>query len=69
VGELQLYRELAKGRLLFQFSSLLDTLIPPLEKQLERCYEAQEKGPAQGRSSVLRTQAVAPGILADDGKA
>jgi len=68
VGELQLYRELAKGRLLFQFSSLLDTLIPPLEKQLERSHEAQEKAAAQKRG-VLRSRTVAPGILADDGKA
>jgi UDP-GlcNAc:undecaprenyl-phosphate GlcNAc-1-phosphate transferase len=68
VGELQLHRELAKGRLLFQFSSLLDTLIPPLEKQLERCYEAQEKALADERG-VLRSPTVPPVILADDRKA
>ena len=68
VGELQLYRELAKGRLLFQFSSLLDTLIPPLEKQLERCYEAQEKV-SVGERGVLRTPTVPRGVLADDRKA
>jgi UDP-GlcNAc:undecaprenyl-phosphate GlcNAc-1-phosphate transferase len=68
VGELQLYRELARGRLLFQFSSLLDTLTPPLEKQLQRCYEAQEKALADERG-VLRSPTVPPGILADDGKA
>ena len=33
---------LNKGRLLFQFSSLLDTLIPPFEKQLKRRYDAEE---------------------------
>jgi UDP-GlcNAc:undecaprenyl-phosphate GlcNAc-1-phosphate transferase len=42
VGQLLLYRDLAKGRLLFQFSSLLDTLIPPLERQLKSCLDAQE---------------------------
>jgi UDP-GlcNAc:undecaprenyl-phosphate GlcNAc-1-phosphate transferase len=68
VGELQLYRDLAKGRLLFQFSSLLDTLIPPLEMQLERFYEAQEKALA-GERAELRSPAVPPGILAGDGKA
>jgi hypothetical protein len=68
VGELQLYRELAKGRLLFQFSSLLDTLIPPLENQLQRCYEAQEKALA-GELGVLRTPTVPPAILANDRKA
>jgi hypothetical protein len=68
VGELQLHRELAKGRLLFQFSSLLDTLIPPLEKQLERCYEAQKKGPAGGRA-VRESSTVPPPILAGDHEA
>jgi UDP-GlcNAc:undecaprenyl-phosphate GlcNAc-1-phosphate transferase len=68
VGELQLYRDLARGRLLFQFSSLLDTLVPSLEKQLKRCYEAQEKGTAEGRS-VLRSPTVPPSILASDRKA
>lgn len=67
-GELHLYRELAKGRLLFQFSSLLDTLIPPLERQLERNYEAQKKGLAEGRG-VLRSPTVPPGVLARDGEA
>jgi len=68
VGELQLHRELAKGRLLFQFSSLLDTLIPPLENQLQRCYEAQEKALADERG-VLRSPPVPPCVLADDRKA
>jgi len=68
VGQLQLYRELAKGRLLFQFSSLLDTLIPPLENQLQRCYEAQEKALTDKRG-VLRGPAVPPGILAEDREA
>jgi UDP-GlcNAc:undecaprenyl-phosphate GlcNAc-1-phosphate transferase len=43
VGELQIYREVGKGRLLFQFSSLLDTLLPPLEMQLTRRCDAQER--------------------------
>lgn len=36
IGELELRRSLDKDRLLFQFSSLLDTLVPSLEKQLVR---------------------------------
>jgi UDP-GlcNAc:undecaprenyl-phosphate GlcNAc-1-phosphate transferase len=42
LGELQLRRALSKDRLLFQFCSLLDTLIPPFEKQLKRRFEAEE---------------------------
>jgi UDP-GlcNAc:undecaprenyl-phosphate GlcNAc-1-phosphate transferase len=42
MGELQLWRARNKGRLLFQFSSLLDTLVPPFEKQLKSRYEAEE---------------------------
>jgi hypothetical protein len=42
LGELQLWRALSKDRLLFQFSSLLDTLIPPFEKQLKRRFDAEE---------------------------
>jgi UDP-GlcNAc:undecaprenyl-phosphate/decaprenyl-phosphate GlcNAc-1-phosphate transferase len=49
VGELQLWRALGKGRLLFQFSSLLDTLIPPFEMQLGRSDEEREVL-AEGRS-------------------
>ncbi len=39
-AELEIRRGLAKDRLLFQFSSLLDTLIPSFEKQLRLRYEA-----------------------------
>jgi hypothetical protein len=42
LGELQVWRARNKDRLLFQFSSLLDTLVPPFEKQLERRFEAEE---------------------------
>jgi len=59
---------LGSAHVAFQFSSLLDTLIPPLEKQLERCYEAQEKALA-GERGVLRSPTVPPGILADERKA
>jgi UDP-GlcNAc:undecaprenyl-phosphate GlcNAc-1-phosphate transferase len=50
LGELQLSRALGRDRLLFQFSSLLDTLIPPFEKQLRRHYDAQETNMAEIRS-------------------
>ena len=39
LGEIEIRRGLAKDRLLFQFSSLLDTLIPSFEKQLSLRYE------------------------------
>jgi hypothetical protein len=42
LGRLQIWRVLSRDRLLFQFSSILDTLIPPFERQLKRFYEAQE---------------------------
>ena len=42
VGELELQRALDKDRMLFQFSSLLDTLIPPFEKHLSLRYEASK---------------------------
>jgi UDP-GlcNAc:undecaprenyl-phosphate GlcNAc-1-phosphate transferase len=41
LGDLQVWRALKKGRMLFQFSSLLDTLIPPFERQLGRRYEVE----------------------------
>ena len=47
LGELQVWRALNKGRLLFQFSSLLDTLIPPFEKQLKRRYDARGNEPGR----------------------
>ena len=48
VGELQLMRSLSKKRLLFQFSSLLETLIPAFEMQLGRCDDTPEEQ-AEGR--------------------
>ena len=42
VGQLQLRRALRKERLIFHFSSLLDTLIPPFEKQVKRRYDSEE---------------------------
>lgn len=41
IGVLQLRRSLEKGRMLFQFSSVLDTLIPPFEDRLQREYKAR----------------------------
>ena len=41
IGVLQLWRGFSKERMLFQFSSLLDTLIPPFEKRLSSEYEAR----------------------------
>ena len=67
VGELQLWRALSKERLLFQFSSLLDTLIPPFEKQLKQRHEAQEKGWTEGRS-VRPSPTFQPGLLANGRK-
>jgi hypothetical protein len=66
VGELQLWRALRKERLLFQFSSLLDTLIPSFEKQLKTRYDAQEMEPEQ--PSVLPGPALQPRILAPERK-
>ena len=62
VGELQVWRGLNKGRLLFQFSSLLDTLIPPFEKQLKRRYDAREESPEDG-CSVRPSPALQPDLL------
>ncbi len=42
IGQLQLRRALRKERLIFQFSSLLDTLIPPFEKQVKCRYDSEE---------------------------
>jgi len=53
LGELQLWRAFKRGRLLFEFSSLLDTLIPSFEKQLRRRYDAEEVSPAAGYSVQL----------------
>jgi UDP-GlcNAc:undecaprenyl-phosphate GlcNAc-1-phosphate transferase len=65
LGELYLYRELNKGRLLFQFSSLLDTLIPPFEKQLKARYDAQALKWAGDRSLL---PALRPDLLAGERK-
>ena len=67
VGELQLWRELSKERLLFQFSSLLDTLIPPFERQLKECYDAQKSAQTEGRS-VRPSPALQPSLLASGRK-
>jgi UDP-GlcNAc:undecaprenyl-phosphate GlcNAc-1-phosphate transferase len=67
VGELQLWRALRKERLLFQFSSLLDTLIPPFEKQLWGRCDGQEKKSAAGRGA-RPSPAVQPGLLASERK-
>jgi UDP-GlcNAc:undecaprenyl-phosphate GlcNAc-1-phosphate transferase len=63
LGELQLWRALNKDRLLFQFSSLLDTLIPPFEKQLKEHYDAQERKPVEGRSMMRPGPALQPTLL------
>jgi len=63
VGMLQLWRALSKDRLLFQFSSLLDTLIPPFEEQLKRRYDAEEASSAFARN-VRRSPALQPHFLA-----
>lgn len=54
LGELRLRRAIPGDRLLFQFSSLLETLLPPFERQLTRRYQSQE--------SVSRPQYLLPGI-------
>ncbi len=67
VGELQLWRSLRKDRLLFQFSSLLDTLIPPFEEQLKVRYDAEKTKPAEGRS-LPSDPSFVPGLLAGERK-
>jgi UDP-GlcNAc:undecaprenyl-phosphate GlcNAc-1-phosphate transferase len=64
LGILHLWRALNKDRLLFQFSSLLDTLVPPFEKQLKRRYDAEEASPAVARS-VRPRPALQPNLLAN----
>jgi UDP-GlcNAc:undecaprenyl-phosphate GlcNAc-1-phosphate transferase len=63
VGELQLWRALNKGRMLFQFSSLLDTLVPSFERQLSRWYasEAVQAVPGTERAPVLQDKALPRG--------
>jgi len=67
LGELQLWRALSKDRLLFQFSSLLDTLIPPFEGQLKRRFEA-EKVTVAVAPNVRRSSALQPDLLANGRK-
>ncbi len=67
LGELQLWRALNKDRLLFQFSSLLDALAPPFQKQLERRCDAEEAGPAVTQS-VRPSPALQPPFLANGRK-
>jgi UDP-GlcNAc:undecaprenyl-phosphate GlcNAc-1-phosphate transferase len=67
VGDLQVWRALKRDRLLFQFSSLLDTLIPPFEKQLKKRYDAQQTEQAGGRS-VRLSPALPSGLLASERK-
>jgi UDP-GlcNAc:undecaprenyl-phosphate GlcNAc-1-phosphate transferase len=67
VGELQLSRGLNRDRLLFQFSSLLDTLMPPFEKQLQRRYEVQEAELAEERS-LQPSLSFEPSLLANGRK-
>jgi len=64
IGVLQLRRGLAKERILFQFSSVLDTLIPPFEKRLKAEYETRAlssrvedsiQAGLQPESSILET--------------
>jgi len=64
LGMIQLWRALNKDRLLFQFSSLLDTLIPPFEKQLKRRYDAEEASSAFARN-VRRSPALQNNLLAN----
>lgn len=67
VGELELRRSMEKERLLFQFSSLLDTLIPAFEKQLERRYDAQQVNSALDHDLLLG-RALEPDLLANGKK-
>ena len=67
LGELQLWRTLNKGRLLFQFSSLLDTLIPPFEGQLKRRFDAEGATVAVAQN-VPRGSALQANLLANGGK-
>jgi hypothetical protein len=67
LGELQILRALKKGRLLFQFSSLLDTLLPPFEKQLKRLHDAQEANSGV-KYTIEEAPAFPPDLLANGGK-
>jgi UDP-GlcNAc:undecaprenyl-phosphate GlcNAc-1-phosphate transferase len=67
VGELQLWRALSKERLLFQFSSLLDTLLPAFEMQLQKRYAAHGEELAE-KCSVLPGPPSPLNILASERK-
>jgi UDP-GlcNAc:undecaprenyl-phosphate GlcNAc-1-phosphate transferase len=67
VGELQILRALNKERMLFQFSSLLDTLLPPFEKQLKRLHHAQE-GKTGVKYIMEEVPAFPSDLLANGGK-
>ncbi|HYY72085.1 MAG TPA: MraY family glycosyltransferase, partial [Candidatus Bathyarchaeia archaeon] len=64
---LHLRRALGKERLLFHFSSLLDTLIPPFEKQLKRRYDSEEANSAF-RYTIENDFAFGPNLLANGRK-
>jgi len=64
IGVLLLQRDLAKGRLLFQFSSLLQTLIPAFERRLRAAYEARPLSPAVDYNLQVASQ-LESGVLAD----
>ena len=64
LGELLLWRTLSKGRLLFQFSSLLETLIPRFEEQLKRRFDADLAAMAV-EQTARRSSAMQAGLLAN----
>ena len=53
VGELGLWRARSKGRSLFQFTSLVERLIPALERHLQRRYEADEARARMEQAAAL----------------
>lgn len=67
LGQLRLQRAPQKGYLLFQFSSLADTLIPSFEKQLRRRYHAEETTAAV-QCTVRLDPAFQPYLLANGRK-
>ena len=64
IGQLQLGRALRKERLIFHFSSLLDTLIPPFEKQVKRRYDSEEANLVV-KYTVEKDLAFQPSLLAN----
>jgi|SRR5579863_170614 len=62
-GELRVARALGKDRLLFQFSSLFDTLVPPFERQFRQVYAAavaKAQRQAKAASDAERARGKAP---------